>query len=77
MCVCVYRLNRRKTSYFIYLYAGGHRGPWEVGDQRRHLPGTRVNDPRDCGDAPGRNCKTQLVVTIVPYIYIFHPYLSN
>ena len=29
--VCVYRLNRRKTSItcynFIYIYAGGHRGP--------------------------------------------------
>ena len=47
VCVCVYRLNRRKTSftYYICIYAGGHRGPWEVGDQRRHLPGTRVNVP--------------------------------
>ena len=30
--------------------------------------------PRDCGDAPGRNCKTQLVVTIVPYIYNIYIY---
>ena len=39
--VCVYHLNRCKTSNF----AGGHRGPGGVGDQRRHLPGTRVNVP--------------------------------
>ena len=39
--VCVYNLNRCKTSYF----AGGHRGPGGVGDQRRHLPGTRANVP--------------------------------
>ena len=39
--VCVYHLNRCKTSYL----AGGHRGPGGVGDQRRHLPGTRVNVP--------------------------------
>ena len=38
---CVYHLNRCKTSNF----AGGHRGPGGVGDQRRHLPGTRVNVP--------------------------------
>ena len=37
----VYHLNRCKTSNF----AGGHRGPGGVGDQRRHLPGTRVNVP--------------------------------
>ena len=40
-CVCVYHLNRCKTSNF----AGGHRGPGGVGDQRRHLPGTRANVP--------------------------------
>ena len=56
VCVCVYRLNRRKTSItcyiyiyiyiiYIYIYAGGHRGPGGVGDQWRHLPGTRVNVP--------------------------------
>ena len=39
--VCVYHLNRCKTSNF----AGGHRGPGGVGDQRRHLPGTRANVP--------------------------------
>ena len=55
-CVCVKRLNRRKTSlpahFYFYLYtvlyfitAGDHRGPGGVGDQRRHLPGTRVNVP--------------------------------
>ena len=45
--VCVTHLYRCKTSMNIYIYilAGGHRGPWEVGDQRRHLPGTRVNVP--------------------------------
>ena len=33
--------------YYTYLYlkAGGHRGPRGVGDQRRHLPGTRENVP--------------------------------
>ena len=41
VCVCVCHLNRCKTSNF----AGGHRGPGGVGDQRRHLPGTRVNVP--------------------------------
>ena len=41
VCVCVYHLNRCKTSFL----AGGHRGPGGVGDQRRHLPGTRVNVP--------------------------------
>ena len=28
-----------------YIAAGDHRGPGGVGDQRRHLPGTRVNVP--------------------------------
>ena len=39
--VCVYHLNRCKTSNL----AGGHRAPGGVGDQRRHLPGTRANVP--------------------------------
>ena len=49
--VCVYRLNRRKTSftYYICIYAGGHRGPREVGDQRRlfqdSVPDGSYNDP--------------------------------
>ena len=46
--VCVKRLKRRKTSsyYIIFnLEAGGHRGLGGVGDQRRHLPGTRENVP--------------------------------
>ena len=51
VCVCVYRLNRRKTSftYYICIYAGGHRGPREVGDQRRlfqdSVPAGSYNDP--------------------------------
>ena len=35
-------------------------------------PGPVQTYPRDCGDAPGRNYKTQLVVTIAPYIYIYY-----
>ena len=50
MCVCETHLYRCKlllpfVFIYIYIYAGGHRGRWEVGDQRRHLPGTRVNVP--------------------------------
>jgi len=56
LCVCVKRLNRRKTSRptdlslsiyisHIFITAGDHPGPGGVGDQRRHLPGTRVNVP--------------------------------
>ena len=54
ICVCVERLNRRKASlaahvYILYIIhfikAGDHRGPGGVGDQRRHLPGTRVSVP--------------------------------
>ena len=55
ICVCVrhictdvnfcYLLFFYIYIYNIYIYAGGHRGRWEVGDQRRHLPGTRVNVP--------------------------------
>ena len=48
-CVCVTHLYRCKTSFtcyiYIYIYAGDHRGPGGVGDQRRHLPGTRANVP--------------------------------
>ena len=53
-CVCVTHLYRCKTfiscyktsiSCYIYIYAGDHRGPGGVGDQRRHLPGTRANVP--------------------------------
>ena len=40
-CVCVWHLNRCKTSaIFPFYLAGGHRGPGGVSDQRRHLPGT-------------------------------------
>ena len=43
VCVCVKRLNRRKTSlaaYFVNILL------WQgIGDRRRHLPGTRVNVP--------------------------------
>ena len=47
VCVCVTHLYRCKTSFtcYIYIYAGDHRGPGGVGDQRRHLPGTRANVP--------------------------------
>ena len=51
LSVCVKRLNRRKTSlpaHFYTLYfikAGDHWSPGGVGDQPRHLPGTRVNVP--------------------------------
>ena len=77
-CVCVYRLNRRKTSYTLYIYMRGITGvPGGSVINEDTSPGPVQTYPRDYGDAPGRNCKTQLVVTIVPYIYIFHPYLSN
>ena len=61
VCVCVERLNRRKTSFhflsYIYIYillSRGHRGREGVGDQRRHLPGARETYRRGYGGAPGR-----------------------
>ena len=40
--------------FLFFLNAGGHRSPGGVGDQRRHLPGTRETYLQDCGGAPGR-----------------------
>ena len=55
VCVCVTHLYGCKTSItfkytyiyiYIYIYMrGDHWGPGGVGDQRRHLPGTRANVP--------------------------------
>ena len=51
-CVCVWNVctdvKFQRWSCILYhnfVNAGDHRGPGGVGDQRRHLPGTRVNVP--------------------------------
>ena len=72
VCVCVYRLNRRKTSINIIIYKRGVTGvPGRSVTIEDTSRGPVQTYPRDFGDAPGRNCKSQLVVTIVPYIYIY------
>ena len=51
VCVCVRNVwaNVKLRCPLIlsqnFIIAGDHRGPRGVGDQRRHLPGTRVNVP--------------------------------
>ena len=62
--------RRWQQAYFIK--AGDHRCPGRVGDQRRHLPGTRVN-VYTCGAVVVHlgAFKSQLVATIVPYMYIY------
>ena len=74
--VCVYRLQRRKTSsYYIilyYIWLGITGVPEGSVINEDTPPGPVKTYQRDCGGAPG------LVATIVPYIYIYiHIYLTK
>ena len=86
MYVCVTHLYRCKTSItlYIYLYAGGHRGPGGVGDQMKTPPWDPCKRTRRTSVVHLGAFKSQLVATVVLYIYIYiyiyvciHPYLHN
>ena len=79
LCVCE-RLNRRKPLRAAYMIintfiAGDHRGG---GDQRRHLPGTRVNVPAGLWWCTWAHLSRSRWppsphISIYIYIYIFWP----
>ena len=69
MCnICV---DVKLQRYFFFHIAGGHRGPWGVGDQRRHPPGTREKRTRKTSVVHLGAFKSQLVATVVLSIYIY------
>jgi len=71
VCVCNICVDVKLQRYFFFHIAGGHRGPWGVGDRRRHPAGTREKRTRKTSVVHLGAFKSQLVATVVLSIYIY------